>query len=155
MDLRLQDELKQTRPFASIEQEATLNVVRTGAMLTDMFEQVLKPYGLSAAQYNVLRILRGAEPDGLCRNEIRDRMITRMPDMTRLLDRMEDAGLVTRTRQTTDRRLVRTELTERARGLLDEIEPRMLEEHRNRLGRRSRGDLRRIIELLTAVRREW
>lgn len=155
MDLRLQDELKQSRPFASIEQEATLNVVRTGAMLTDMFEQVLKPYGLSAAQYNVLRILRGAEPDGLCRNEIRDRMITRMPDMTRLLDRMEDAGLVTRTRQTTDRRLVRTELTERARGLLDEIEPRMLEEHRNRLGRMSREDLRRIIELLTAVRRQW
>lgn len=155
MDLRLQDELKQTRPFASIEQEATLNVVRTGAMLTDMFEQVLKPYGLSAAQYNVLRILRGAEPDGLCRNEIRDRMITRMPDMTRLLDRMEDAGLVTRTRQTTDRRLVRTELTERARELLDEIEPKMLEEHRNRLGSMSREDLRRIIELLTAVRRKW
>lgn len=154
MDLRLQDELKQTRPFASIEQEATLNVVRTGAMLTDMFEQVLKPYGLSAAQYNVLRILR-VEPDGLCRNEIRDRMITRMPDMTRLLDRMEDAGLVTRTRQTTDRRLVRTELTERARELLDEIEPKMLEEHRNRLGSMSREDLRRIIELLTAVRRKW
>ncbi len=155
MDLRLQDELKQSRPFASIEQEATLNVVRTGAMLTDMFEQVLKPYGLSAAQYNVLRILRGAEPEGLCRNEIRDRMITRMPDMTRLLDRMEDAGLVTRTRQRTDRRLVRTELTERARELLDEIEPRMLEEHRNRLGSMSREDLRRIIELLTAVRRQW
>lgn len=155
MDLRLQDELKQSRPFATIEQEATLNVVRTGAMLTDMFEQVLKPYGLSAAQYNVLRILRGAEPEGLCRNEIRDRMITRMPDMTRLLDRMEDAGLVTRTRQRTDRRLVRTELTERARELLDEIEPRMLEEHRNRLGSMSREDLRRIIELLTAVRRQW
>lgn len=155
MDLRLQDELKQSRPFASIEQEATLNVVRTGAMLTDMFEQVLKPYGLSAAQYNVLRILRGAEPDGLCRNEIRDRMITRMPDMTRLLDRMEEAGLVTRTRQTTDRRLVRTELTERARELLDEIEPKMLEEHRNRLGGMPREDLRRIIDLLTAVRRQW
>ena len=155
MDLRLQDELKQSRPFATIEQEATLNVVRTGAMLTDMFEQVLKPYGLSAAQYNVLRILRGAEPEGLCRNEIRDRMITRMPDMTRLLDRMEHAGLVTRTRQRTDRRLVRTELTERARELLDEIEPRMLEEHRNRLGSMSREDLRRIIELLTAVRRQW
>jgi len=155
MDLRLQDELKQSRPFASIEQEATLNVVRTGAMLTDMIESVLKPYGLSAAQYNVLKILRGAEPEGLCRNEIRDRMLTRMPDMTRLLDRMEDAGLVTRTRQTNDRRLVRTELTERATELLDKIEPNMLEEHRERLGGLSRDDLRRLIELLTAVRRQW
>ena len=155
MDLRLQDELKQSRPFSSIEQEATLNVVRTGAMLTDMFERVLKPYGLSAAQYNVLRILRGAEPDGLCRNEIRDRMITRMPDMTRLLDRMEEGGLVTRTRQTSDRRQVRTELTERARDLLDEIEPRMLEEHAKRLGGVPREDLRRLIDLLTAVRRQW
>lgn len=155
MDLRLQDELKQTRPFASIEQEATLNVVRTGAMLTDMFERVLKPYGLSAAQYNVLRILRGAEPEALCRNEIRDRMITRMPDMTRLLDRMEEAGLVTRTRQTNDRRQVRTELTERARHLLDEIEPKMLEEHARRLGGVPREDLRRLIELLSAVRRQW
>jgi DNA-binding MarR family transcriptional regulator len=155
MDLRLQDELKQKKPFSSIEQEASLNVVRTGAMLTDGFEQLLRPYGLSAAQYNVLRILRGSDSEGLCRNEIRDRMITRMPDMTRLLDRMESVGLVTRTRQKEDRRQVRTELTPKAHALLEEIEPKVQEEHAKRMEGLSNTELRQLIDLLTALRRSW
>src|ERR671939_241498 len=98
MPATLREELKQRKPFTSLEQEAQLSVVRTSAMLVDAFERMLKPYGITATQYNVLRILRGAEPDGLCRNDLRDRMITRMPDVTRLLDRMEEAGLVARSR---------------------------------------------------------
>ena len=94
----LRDEIKQNKPFESLEQEAQLNIIRTGSLLLDDVEQFLKPYGVTATQYNVLRILRGAHPAGLCRNELRDRMLTRMPDVTRLLDRMEEVGLVERER---------------------------------------------------------
>src|SRR5947207_15543738 len=107
----LRDEIKQTKPFASSEHEAYLNVLRTASALEDGVEQLLRPHGLTCAQYNVLRILRGAGPEGLCRNEVRDRMLTRMSDMTRLLDRMEAAGLVERTRSASDRRLVATRIT--------------------------------------------
>ena len=82
MSSTLRDELRQTRPFQSLEQEAHLNLMRTAAVLTDRFELMLKPAGITPQQFNVLRILRGAGPDGLCRNELRDRMLTRMPDMT-------------------------------------------------------------------------
>jgi hypothetical protein len=92
MSPSLREELKLRTPFASLEQEAQLNVARTGALLNDDFEVMLRPYGLSGPAFNVLRILRGAEPDMLCRNEIRDRMLSRMPDMTRLLDRLERWG---------------------------------------------------------------
>lgn len=153
MDLRLQDEIKQRKPFGSLEQEATLNVVRTGAVLNDLLDQLVKPYGLSMPQYNVLRILRGAEPSALCRNEIRDRMVTRMPDMTRLLDRMEEAGLVARNRETDDRRLVLTRLTDEGHRLLDEIDPLVVAEHERRFGNLRREDLKTLIELLTTVRR--
>src|SRR6185503_11818811 len=106
--LNLQGELRQKKPFTSLAQEAFLSVVRTATVLHDAFEQMLKPYGLTSAQFNVLRILRGSEPDGLCRNDLRDRLVTRMPDVTRLLDRMEEAGLVARTREDEDRRMVRS-----------------------------------------------
>jgi DNA-binding MarR family transcriptional regulator len=153
MDLRLQDELKQRKPFSSLEQEAMLNVVRTGAVLNDLLEQLLKPFDLSIPQYNVLRILRGAEPDALCRNDIRDRMITRMPDMTRLLDRMEEAGLVARTRETEDRRMVLTRLTAEGERLVDEISPLVENEHQRRFGNLKREELATLIAVLTAVRR--
>jgi DNA-binding MarR family transcriptional regulator len=153
MDLRLQDELKQRKPFSSLEQEAMLNVVRTGAVLNDLLEQLLKPFELSVPQYNVLRILRGAEPNALCRNDIRDRMITRMPDMTRLLDRMEEAGLVARTRETEDRRMVLTRLTAEGHRLVDEITPLVESENERRFGKLKREDLTSLIALLTSVRR--
>src|SRR5687768_15750714 len=118
----LRDELKQRKPFTSLEEEASLSVVRTSAMLIDTFERMLKPHGITGTQYNVLRILRGAGPDGLCRNDLRDRMITRMPDVTRLLDRMEESGFIDRARETSDRRMVMTRITAKGRRLLDELE---------------------------------
>jgi DNA-binding MarR family transcriptional regulator len=150
----LRTEIRQTRPFHSLEQEAYLSLVRTVAAVSDEFEQVLRASGVTLAQYNVLRILRGAEPKGLCRNELRDRMLTRMPDMTRLLDRMESAGLVGRARETEDRRLVITRITDEGRRILDELEGPVAGEHRRRFGHLDEGELRTLIELLGRVRED-
>ena len=148
----LRTEIRQARPFASPEQEAHLNIGRTDAVLSDALERMLKPFGISGTQYNVLRILRGAGPEGLCRNEVRDRLLTRMPDVTRLLDRMEDAGLIVRTRSTEDRRLVSTRLTTRGRELVDSLDAPVAAEHRRRLGHLSEQQLRTLVELLTLAR---
>jgi DNA-binding MarR family transcriptional regulator len=150
----LRQELQQRKPFGSVEQEAQLSVVRTGSMLIDAFEQMLKPYGITAAQFNVLRILRGAEPEGLCRNELRERLLTRMPDVTRLLDRMVDAGLVERTREGEDRRRVRTRMTPKARRLVDKLDKIVAEEHQRRFGHLGKTRLRELIDTLTEVRQK-
>lgn len=148
----LREDLRQRKPFTSLEQEAQLNVVRTASLLVDSFEQMLRPYGITATQYNVLRILRGAEPDGLCRNELRDRMLTRMPDVTRLLDRMEDAKLVARARDSEDRRLVSTRITTKGLRLLDELDEAVTQEHMRRFHHLNKTQLKSLIDLLNAVR---
>lgn len=152
MSPALKEELKQNKPFTSLQQEAQLNILRTGNLLSDAFERVLKPYGITGTQYNVLRILRGAEPDGLCRNEVRDRLINRMPDATRLLDRMESAGLVTRSRKAEDRRMVTTRITPEGRKLVDDLDSVAANEHQRRLGHVSNEDLETLVRLLTKVR---
>jgi DNA-binding MarR family transcriptional regulator len=126
--------------------------VRTAAVLTDALERVVKPAGLTLAQFNALRILRGAEPGGLCRNELRDRLVTRMPDVTRLLDRLEQAGLVVRERSDADRRLVRTRITAGGLALLAEVDPAVRAEHRQLLGHLGPDDLRTLSDLLTRAR---
>jgi DNA-binding MarR family transcriptional regulator len=146
------EELRQRKPFASPQHEAHLSLVRTGALLTDDVELALRPHGVTAAQFNVLRILRGAEPEGLCRNELRDRMLTRMPDMTRLLDRMEEGGLVVRSRGTADRRLVSTHITKVGLRLLAEVDPVVEETHQRRFRQLGRDQIRSLLELLAAVR---
>ena len=135
MPTTLRDEIRQTRPFASPKEEAFLSVIRTGAQLVDGVERLLRPYGLSMPQYNVLRILRGAEPAGLCRNEVRDRMLTRMPDMTRLLDRM-----------------VTTRLTKEGRRVLTELDPVVTAEHARRFRGLTAAQVKSLVELLAAVR---
>src|SRR5687768_16219398 len=148
----LQEEIKQTRPFASREHEAHLSIVRTAAILTDDVEKFLRPYEITATQYNVLRILRGAEPNGLCRNELRDRMLTRMPDMTRLLDRMEESGLVDRERQDHDRRMVRSRISSSGLKLLADLDGVTQKEEKRRFGHLNEQQLRTLIELLAIVR---
>lgn len=148
----LREELRQRKPFTDLEQEAQLSVVRTASLLTDAFEQMLRPYGITATQYNVLRILRGAEPDGLCRNELRDRMLTRMPDVTRLLDRMEEAKLVARSRGSEDRRLVSTRITAKGLRLLDEVQDAVSAEHMRRFHHLGKAQLKTLIDLLHTVR---
>jgi DNA-binding MarR family transcriptional regulator len=154
MTSALRAELRQRKPFTSLEQEAYLSVKRTEAALREHFDQVLKPYGISVTQYNVLRILRGAGQAGLCRNEIRDRLIDRMPDVTRLLDRMEETGWITRTRSTEDRRQVSTELTKSGRELVDSLDGPVAAEHQRRLGHMTKTQLRALIQLLSVVRQE-
>lgn len=148
----LQDEIKQTKPFRTLRQECQLNVVRTANQLSDSFEQMLKPYGITGTQYNVLRILRGAEPEGLCRNDVSQRLLNRMPDATRLLDRMEEAGLVTRERSETDRRLVTTRITRKGRQLVDSLDDAADEQHEKSLGHLTEKQLHQLIDLLTLVR---
>lgn len=148
----LRTELKQRKPFTSLQHEAQLNIVRTSNLLADAFEQLLKPYGITGTQYNVLRILRGAEPDGLCRNEVRERLLNRMPDATRLLDRMEEAGLVTRSRDDGDRRLVTSRITRQGRRLVDDLDEIVEEEHQRRLGHLNEQQVKNLIKLLTMVR---
>ncbi len=148
----LKEEIKQKKPFSSLEQEAQLNIVRTSTALSDGFERVLKPHGITGTQYNVLRILRGAEPDGLCRNEVRERLLNRMPDATRLLDRMEVAGLVTRSREGDDRRLVTTRITDKGRDLVDNLDPVVEDVHQTQLGHLSDDELKTMISLLTKAR---
>jgi DNA-binding MarR family transcriptional regulator len=148
----LRTDLRQQKPFGSLREEAFLNVARTAAVLNDGLDRVLGPRGLSPTQYNVLRMLRGAGVDGLCRNEVRDRLITRMPDVTRLLDRMEEAGLVSRVRSTADRRLVTTTLTERGRAVVDELDADVARAHEHQLGHLDEAQLRSLVDLLSLAR---
>jgi DNA-binding MarR family transcriptional regulator len=130
------------------EQMAFLAIVRAATTLSDAFDQMLKPHGLSTTQYNVLRILRGAGREGLCRNEIRDRLLTRMPDVTRLLDRMEEAGLLERERREDDRRQVETRLTRKGRDLVNRLDRAVEAEHQQRLGHLTRAQLQQLTALL-------
>ena len=148
----LRREIRQRRPFESLAQEAYLNLARTHAALSESLDAVLARKDVTQQQYNVLRILRGAPPAGLSRNEIRDRLITRMPDVTRLLDRMEAAGLVTRRRSAEDRRQTATRLTPRGRRAVDGLDAPVAAEHRRALAHLTQRQLRELVGLLTLAR---
>lgn len=152
MTATLRDEIKQTKPFKSLYEEADLNIVRTAFVLIDAFEATIKRFGITSTQYNVLRILRGAGEKGLCRNEVRDRLLNRMPDATRLLDRMERNGLISRAREAEDRRLVTTRLTKKGRELVDQLDPIVARQHKSRLGHMSEKQLTTLNALLTQAR---
>jgi len=152
MSPNLRNEIKQTKPFPSPEAEAHLNIERTAAVLGHAFAEGLKAYGITSTQYNVLRILRGAGPDGLCRNEVRDRLVAQVPDVTRLLDRLELSGLIERERSTADRRLVSTRITESGLKLLDQLDVPVVEMHGKLLGHMSPEQLQTLSELLALAR---
>ena len=152
MGRELRDEIKQGKPFESLEQEALLSIERTAAVLMHGFADSLKEYDITPTQYNVLRILRGAGRAGLCRNEIRDRLVAQVPDVTRLLDRLEESGLVERERAEQDRRLVTTRITKAGLILLSRLDGPVAQSHRERLGHLSAAQLRSLIGLLAQVR---
>jgi DNA-binding MarR family transcriptional regulator len=152
MATHLRDEIKQTRPFSSLEQEAYLGVGRTWAVLEHALAEALKRYGITPTQYNVLRILRGAGASGLCRGEVMERMIARVPDATRLLDRMESAGLIERERGVTDRRFVTTRITGEGLRLLGVLAEPILALHRQQFDGLTPADLEKLIELLELAR---
>jgi DNA-binding MarR family transcriptional regulator len=150
--MELREEIKQTRPFKCLEQEALLNIERTAAVLGHAFAEKLKAYRLTPTQYNALRILRGAGEAGLCRGEVRDRLIAQVPDVTRLLDRLETTGLIERKRDANDRRLVKTRITPAGLRVLAQLDEPIAEIHERQLGHMSRADLKRLIELLAEAR---
>ena len=119
---KLKREIKQTRPFHSIQEEVVLSMLRTADQLAAPMTELLRAAKLSFSQYNVLRILRGAGPEGLPCGEISDRMVRRDPDLTRLLDRLEAADLVARARGTADRRVVMARITDQGLALLDSLD---------------------------------
>jgi DNA-binding MarR family transcriptional regulator len=133
------------------EETAFLDLLRTADMLSRGMVGVLKAEDLSTTQYNVLRILRGS-PAGLPCGEIASRMITRDPDVTRLLDRMEKRGLISRTRETHDRRLVTARITPEGLELVDRMDEPVQEIHRKHLGHLRKDRLKALSELLAAAR---
>jgi DNA-binding MarR family transcriptional regulator len=149
---RLQQEIKQTKPFSSLKQEVLLSIARTAAVLQHASEQALKAHGITLTQYNVLRILRGAGEKGLCRHEIASRLITPVPDVSRLLDRMVRAGLVTRTRDKHDRRLVASCITHSGLELLDRLDSPMLELTSQQFRSMEREELEKLLRLLDRAR---
>jgi DNA-binding MarR family transcriptional regulator len=135
------------------EEAAFLDLLRTTDMLSRGLVQVLKTENISATQYNVLRILRGA-PEGLPCGEIASRMITRDPDITRLLDRLEKRSLTSRSREVSDRRTVMTRITPEGLKLLARLDEPVQEAHRKQLGHLGRVRLRTLSDLLRACRSE-
>jgi DNA-binding MarR family transcriptional regulator len=148
----LREEIKQNKPFSSLEQEAHLNLERTTAVIGHAFAEALKRFDITPTQYNVLRILRGAGAAGLCRNEVRDRMIAQVPDVTRLLDRLEEAGFIARERQTNDRRQVLTLISEKGLDLLAELDEPVAAMHKRALGHMTTEQLQQLTELLAIAR---
>ena len=119
---KLQAEIRQRKPFASVEEEAYLNLVRTADALSRELELYLQPYGLTGTQYNVLRILRGAGPEGSTCSGISERMLAYDPDVTRILDRLEKIDMIQRARSLTDRRVVMTTITAAGLELLQKLD---------------------------------
>ena len=145
-------QIKQTRPFASPEQEAMLAIRRTAASLLAPWEQFLKTKaGLSTSLFNVLRILRGSHPTALTCGEIGERTIARDPDVTRLVDRLRARGLVTRARSRADRRVVEVSITAKGLDLLRELDPHAQRMPRALMGHVSAAKLRQLATVLAEV----
>jgi DNA-binding MarR family transcriptional regulator len=150
---QLASELKQTRPFTSPAQEAVLSIQRTAALLELRLSDLLRPSGLTPTQYNVLRILRGAGPDGLPRCDVQARLVAPVADTTRLLDRLERMGLVSRVRSTEDRRVVTSRIAPRGLAMLDKVATPLRELEAREVGQVSEARLRALISVLDEVRR--
>jgi DNA-binding MarR family transcriptional regulator len=149
---KLRREIKQKRPFRSVQQEVLLAMTRTAEQIAAPTYEVLREAGISASQYNVLRILRGAGEEGLPCGEISERMVRRDPDLTRLLDRLEKGGLVIRERDTKDRRIVRASITKGGLALLDSLDAPVEESVRGALAHVPVKRLRELLALLEEVR---
>jgi len=120
--MKLEDEIKQTKPFKSELQKLILNITFTGSWLNGLSTEMLKPFDLSGPQYNVLRILKGKFPESYCNQEITARMIDKSSNATRIVDKLIIKGLAKRSENPSDRRAVEIVITEKGIELLNEIE---------------------------------
>ena len=139
-------------PFDSLEQEAYLQLWRTFDRLREIDEKLFASHGLSAQQYNALRVLRAAFPRRLATSALGARLVSRAPDMTRLLDKLESQGLVQRCRSRENRRLVEVSITSGGRALVDRLAAAVRRCGRDQLGHLDRVSLRRLIHLLVRAR---
>ena len=148
----LKSEIAQTSPFSSLEEEAILNVMRTSDCLQRAFQHKTREWGLTQTQYNVLRILRGAQPDGLTCAAIGERMIAVEPDITRLLGRLKRLKLIRQHRDRQDRRVVMTQISEAGLDLLRAMDPVIQRIPLELMGHIGRGELAEMIRLLEKAR---
>ncbi len=152
VSLSIQEEIAQTRPFHSQRAEVAVSILRTAALIERYFAQVVARSGITIQQYNVLRILRGAGDEGLPTLVIRDRMIHEAPGITRLLDKLEQAGLARRERTSADRRQVFCFITETGARLLDDLTGEMREADNVAVGLLSDTEQLELLSLLEKVR---
>ena len=149
----LKHEIQQKIPFSSLEEEALLNLVRTSDFIERAFQQKIRPSGITSTQYNVLRILRGAHPEGLQCSAIGARMLTAEPDITRLLARLKALKLIRQHRCANDRRIIWTQIAPAGLKLLERMDPLMRRLPPCLLGHMSRSKLSQLIRLLEMARR--
>jgi len=149
----LTSEIAQTSPFSSVEEEAFLNLMRASDCLQHAFQQRIRGFGLTSTQYNVLRILRGAQPDGLTCAAIGSRMITMEPDITRLLARLKRLKLIRQHRDRHDRRVVWTQISDAGLDLLHAMDPVIQRIPVELLGHISGAALAEMTRLLELARR--
>ncbi|MGE3808843.1 MAG: MarR family winged helix-turn-helix transcriptional regulator [Gemmataceae bacterium] len=149
--MALQDELKKKKPFRQPEQEAVLNILRTGDRFQNRLGRLFRAHGLTPSQYNVLRILRGEGKPLPCL-EVAERMIQAVPAITGLIDRLEKQGLIQRDRSTQDRRVIHVALTDQARTLLAGLDGPLDALHRELIGHLTRVELAELNRLLEKAR---
>ena len=139
-------------PALPAEDRIFISLQKTADFLGLEAEQLFKPHGLTGTQYNVLRILRGAEPEGLACSGIGERMISHDPDMTRLLDRMEKRALISRARQSDDRRVVKTRITPAGLALLKTLDQPVRELHKHQFRHIPSARLKTLAAILEKIR---
>ncbi len=137
-----------------LEEEVSLEILRTAAGLEHFLAEGLKAHGLTMTQYNVLRILRGAGSSGLCRNDVGARMIAPVPDATRLIDRLISAGYAQKDSNPDDRRYTTTRITKEGLNLLARLDEPILDMHRSQIGHLSSDELDQLATLLKAARNQ-
>ena len=148
----LKREIVQERPFSNPEEEALLNLLRTADCLNRAIQRKTRPFGITSTQYNVLRILRGSQPQGLTCSAIGDRMITADPDITRLLGRLKALKLIRQQRDKRDRRVIWTQISPAGLTVLAEMDPMVQEFPGELLGHLGHDRLTHLIELLELAR---
>lgn len=149
---QLLKEIKQTKPFANLEEEVFLNLQRTAYLLQQKSDEVLKIEELTGTQYNVLRILRGAGKNGLACSRISDRMVTKDSDITRLLERLEKRGLIEKGRAEEDRRVIVSKITDEGLRVLEKLDQPVTKKNVELLGHLGEGLLEQLNALLVLAR---
>ena len=152
MSGKIQSEIRLRKPLGHPKVEVFLNIQRPAEVQLNQFTQLLRPHGLSPAQYNVLRILRGAGEQGLPCGEIATRMISRDPDITRLIDRMEQRGWVARNRSVQDRRVVTVTVQQQALAMLAALDEPVADLHRVQFAVFDANRIATLISLLEVLR---